>query len=71
LCTFDPDVASCYDGEHKEEKDEEESFQIVGRHPLHPKQDRPQQLALVRVETVLQHIRYTAIVCRCNRQRFM
>lgn len=44
--TFNPNINSCSNSKHKEEKDEDKSLQVVCRHSLHPKQDGPQQFTL-------------------------
>lgn len=44
--TLDPDVGGGGHGEDEEEEDEDEGLQVVGRDPLHPEQDRPEQLSL-------------------------
>ena len=45
-CAVDPDVAGRGNGEDKQEEDEEEGFQVVGRHAFHAEQNCAQQFAL-------------------------
>lgn len=44
--TFDPHVGGCCNGKDQEEEDEDEGLQVVCCHPLDPKEDGAQQLAL-------------------------
>lgn len=46
MLTLDPHVGRSCDGENQEEEDEDEGFQVVGCHPLDPKEDSAQQPAL-------------------------
>lgn len=46
MLTFDPYVGGCRNGKDQEEEDEDEGLQVVRCHPLDPKEDRAQQLAL-------------------------
>lgn len=46
VLTFNPHIRSCSNGKHQEEEDEDEGLQIVRSHPLYPKENCTQQLAL-------------------------
>lgn len=46
MLTFNPHIRSGSNGKHQEEEDEDEGLQVVCSHPLHPKENCTQQLAL-------------------------
>ena len=50
--TLDPHIGGCDDGEDEQKKDEEEALKVVRCHPLHAEQNRLEQLALRRAESI-------------------
>lgn len=46
MLTFNPHIGSGCNGKDQEEKDENEGLQVVCGHPLDPKENCAQQLAL-------------------------
>ena len=63
MSTFDPEVACSEDCKDEKEEDEKECFQVVSGHSLHSVQNRSQQFALRRAETVARNEGNATVVC--------
>lgn len=46
--TFNPNIRRSTYGKHKQKQDEEKCLQIIGRDPLHTKQNCSEQLSLLK-----------------------